>query len=264
MHVRDMQVDALIIGTWTGDFFLNIGSSTMPQHKILTIDAVRGAEDELTERLRSEDFVTLSCLPDDRVAELVQKQGVAVVLIATGHDERDGLLIARDLRNRTGAGIIILGASGDEVDIALALEMGADDYVTQPVRLRELCARIRTVLRRTIVTPANEHGARPVPDHFLRRIGDMEICGVKRLVRVAGRSVELTELEFDVLMVLAANTNAVLSRDRITRAARGRDWAANDRSIDSIVSRLRKKLFCEATGAQRIRTVKGRGYMLLE
>lgn len=236
----------------------------MPQHKILIVEGVPHTQSGISERLQAEGFTMLACSPDDAVTDLVRAQGVGVVLLATGQLGPEGYSIASDLRHHTGAGVIVLGDSDDEVETALALEMGADDYVTMPVRPRELCARIRTVLRRTIVTPVDDQGARPLPDHFLRQVGDLEICGVQRRVRVGGRDVDLTTLEFDVLMVLVANTNAILSRDRITRAARGRDWSVNDRAVDGIVSRLRKKLFKEGEGTRRIRTITGRGYMLLE
>lgn len=237
---------------------------TMPQHKILIIEEAPHTHSVISERLHAEGFATLACSPNEALTDVVRAHGVGVALLITRQRGPDGYTIASELRHHTGSGVIVLGDSDDEVEIALALEMGADDYVTMPVRPRELCARIRTVLRRTIVTPADDQGARPLPDHFLRQVSDLEICGVQRRVRVGGRDVELTTLEFDVLMVLAANTNAVLSRDRITRAARGRDWSVNDRAIDGIVSRLRKKLFEEGEGARRIRTVTGRGYMLLE
>jgi len=236
----------------------------MTRHKVLIVEDDDTARDAIVGRLRDEGFEVLVRAGDDPIADIVRDRGVDIALIAARAGGQDGYRIARDLRHHTGAGVIVLGQSDDEIDAALALEMGADDYVVKPVRPRELCARIRTVLRRTVVTPPDASGARPLPDHYLRRLGDLEICGVVRQVSVGGRVVDLTTLEFDVLMVLAANTNAVLSRERIIAAVHGRDWSVNDRAIDGIVSRLRRKLFDAETGARRIRTVHGRGYMLIE
>lgn len=236
----------------------------MSTHTVLILEEDADTRTDLIERLREQGFVTLTCSAADDVAGIVRDQAADIALVAARAGGRDGYRIARDLRYQTGAGVIVLGHSTDEVDVALALEMGADDYVVKPVRPRELGARIRTVLRRTVVTPADAGGARPLPDHFLRRLGDLEICGVIRQVSVGGREVGLTAMEFDVLMVLAANPNAVLSRARIMAAVHGRDWSVNDRAVDGIVSRLRRKLFGAEEGTRRIRTVHGRGYMLLE
>jgi len=173
----------------------------------------------------------------------------------------DALDLVRELRATEAAiGLIVLGEGHDELDAVLALEMGADDYLGGPPRMRELVARVTAVLRRLSALPpphANGNGA-------LQDVGGIVIDGAARRVTLAcGAEADLTALEFDVLMVLAANTDAVLSRARILQAVHGRDWSVNDRAIDGIVSRLRRKLFAGEKGAKRIRTVHGRGYMML-
>lgn len=215
-------------------------------------------------QLREEGFTQVMAAEPNGVVDFVNNHKVDICLIASRYKGCDGFELARKLREQSGAGVILLGDSDDELDTVLALEMGADDYVVKPPRPRELCARIRTILRRTVVTPATESGARPLPTSYLRRIDDIEICGVLRCVSVRGRSVDLTALEFDVLMALAVNTNTILSRDKIIAAVRGSDWAINERSVDGIISRLRRKLFEDEDGNQRIKTVHGRGYMLIE
>jgi len=132
----------------------------------------------------------------------------------------------------------------------------------------ELAARTRSVMRRILTTARPEtsgpQSARALPDEFLRRLGDLEICGIAREVRKNGRPVELTTLEFDVLLVLSSAVNSVLSRERIIEAVHGRDWNASDRTVDGIISRLRRKLFDGEDGNQRIRTLHRRGYMLVD
>ena len=235
-----------------------------PDRTLLIVEDDDETRRALVARLNGEGYTTLTCAPGDDVTGIALAKAVALTLVGVPLPGRDAFDVARELRLRTSSGVIVLGSSDDEVDITVALEMGADDYMLKPVRPRELCARIRSVLRRTVVTPADGDGARPLPDHFLRRVDDIEICGVKRIVSVAGTPVELTDMEFDVLLALAANTNAVLSRERIIESVRGRDWSVNDRAVDGIISRLRRKLFDDAEAAKRIRTVRGIGYMLLQ
>lgn len=215
--------------------------------------------------LQSEGFALARCHEDASPPESVKREAVDICLVGDRAMGRDGFDLVRELRNDSAAGIVMLRRSGDEIDTVLALEMGADDCMVKPVRPRELCARIRTILRRTIITPPDARGARPVPEGFLRRVDDIEICAVLRLVSVGGRTVDLAPGEFDVLMALAARTNTVLSRARIITSARGGDLAINDRAVDGIISRLRRKLFdSPEDAARRIRTVHGRGYMLTE
>ncbi|MFB9150897.1 response regulator transcription factor [Roseovarius ramblicola] len=215
--------------------------------------------------LQSEGFTLAQSDDALTVAETVKREAVNICLVGDRALGRDGFDVVRELRRDSPAGIMMLRQSGDEIDMVLALEMGADDYMVKPVRPRELCARIRTVLRRTVITPRDAGGARPVPDGFLRRVDDIEICGVLRIVSVGGQQIDLSPDEFDVLMVLTTSTNVVLSREQIIAAARGGGHAISDRAVDGIISRLRRKLFDSPDeGARRIRTVHGRGYMLTE
>jgi len=215
--------------------------------------------------LETDGFFITPCPVAANLPDAVKREAVDICLVGDRARGRDGYDVVRELRNDSPAGILMLRQSDEEIDTVLALEMGADDYMVKPVRPRELCARIRTILRRTVVTPKDADGARPVPDGFLRRVGEIEICAVLRLVSVGDRPVDLSPSEFDVLMVLAAKTNTVLSRERIIASARGGGHAINDRAVDGIVSRLRRKLFdSPEEGARRIRTVHGRGYMLTE
>ena len=236
----------------------------MTVHTALIIDDDRECATTVAECLRNEGFTLVDPGQDAHVVDMVHRRAVQICIVGKRALGRDGYDVVRELRQRTAAGIVMLSHSAEEIDAVLALEMGADDYLVKPVRPRELGARIRTVLRRTVVTPPDEHGARPVPEDFLRRVEDLEICGVQRLVKVADRVVDLTPSEFDVLFVLAANTNAVLSRDRIISSVKGDGHVINDRAVDGIISRLRSKLFEEHDAPKRIRTIHGRGYMLVE
>jgi len=238
---------------------------SLPDLKALILDDDHEHAAMLAGCLQSQGFCLASRADETNLTESVKREAVDICLVGDRAMGRDGFDVVRDLRNDSPAGIVMLRQSADEIDTVLALEMGADDHMVKPVRPRELCARIRTILRRTIISPTDARGARPVPDGFLRRVGEIEICGVLRLVSVGDRPVDLSPSEFDVLMVLTTRTNVVLSRDQIIAAARGGGHAINDRAVDGIISRLRRKLFdSPEEGARRIRTVHGRGYMLTE
>ena len=151
----------------------------------------------------------------------------------------DGLSLCRTLRAESKIPIIMLTAKGDEVDRVIGLEMGADDYLPKPFGSRELVARIRAVLRRSqeISAPAKPSG-RPKQYHFDRWRLDV---GARELLRDDGVTLPLSTGEYDLLIALVERPQRVLSRDQLLDLARGRAANALDRSIDTQISRLRKK-----------------------
>jgi DNA-binding response OmpR family regulator len=177
-----------------------------------------------------------------------------------------GLENAREVRSRTDAGIILVSDRNDEIDRVIGLELGADDYVTKPLRMRELTARVNAVYRRT--APLRRHaglgraGTAPPEPELLSFHGWTMDVPARRVIGSSGQEADLTTLEFDVLRVLASRRNRVQSRGQIMDAVRGADWAACDRNVDGVISRLRRKLYPDGAGPQTIRTVHGVGYML--
>ena len=179
----------------------------------------------------------------------------------------NGISLVKEIRRKSDVGIIILTARADETDQVVGLEVGADDYVTKPFRLREFRARANAVLRRT-------RGARLVPDQPVVAVdgsepADFSFDGAEVFVkqrRVAFRSGEdiaLTTLEFDLLLALLKRRGHVLSREQIMQELRGHDWSAYDRSVDNLVSRLRRKLGGKGGAGALIHTVYGAGYCLV-
>jgi two-component system OmpR family response regulator len=153
----------------------------------------------------------------------------------------------------------MLTAKGDEVDRVVGLEMGADDYLPKPFGSRELIARIRAVLRRSQEpSPPTRTGERPTQYHFDRWRLDI---GARELVRDDGTTLPLSTGEYDLLIALVERPQRVLSRDQLLDLARGRAANALDRSIDTQVSRLRKKLERNPADPKIIKTVWGGGYM---
>ena len=167
---------------------------------------------------------------------------------------KDGLSICRDLRRTDRTPVLMLTAKGEDIDQVLGLEMGADDYVVKPVEPRVLLARIEAILRRA--RPAN--GA---PREARLQAGRLEIDAGRRSAAIAGRPIELTTGDFDILWLLASKQGAVVTRDEILRVVRGIDYDGLDRSIDARICRLRRKLH-EGGGAESmIKTVRLRGYL---
>jgi DNA-binding response OmpR family regulator len=163
-----------------------------------------------------------------------------------------GLDVLRRLRADGGVPVLMLTARTDEADRVLGLELGADDYLTKPFSPRELVARVGAVLRRTAAPVASEQA--------LRR-GDLEVDTVARTARLAGRGIDLTTLEFDLLHAFAAAPGRVFRRDELIERVWGGAYEGSDRVVDVHVSNLRQKL-SEAGGGDLIRTVRGVGYAL--
>jgi DNA-binding response OmpR family regulator len=179
--------------------------------------------------------------------------GVDIVLLDVMMPGMDGLDVLRRLRERTAVPVIMLTARGDETDRVVGLELGADDYLAKPVYPRELLARIRAVLRR--VAPR-------APDARIV-LGDLEIDPAGRTAQIGATPIDLTALEFDLLLALAERAGQVLSRDVLWEAAGRADVAVSERTVDVHVSHLRAKLGDVGRDARRLKTVRGAGYVLV-
>ena len=163
---------------------------------------------------------------------------------------KDGFTLCREIRRRSRVPIIMLTARGDMLDRVTGLELGADDYISKPFEPRELVARIQTVLRR----------AEPAASRSVLEFGGLRIDAASRVVMADGDLLEVTTMEYELLLLLASNPGRVFSRDDILAALRGIDAALLTRSVDILVSRLRAKLGDTYKPGQLIQTVWGRGY----
>lgn len=172
----------------------------------------------------------------------------------------DGLEVCRRIRAESDVPILMLTARGEITDRVTGLELGADDYLPKPFEPRELVARLRALLRRR--GGASE---RPEDDTTVSAPAEgLQIDRVRRQVRVDGRAIDLTALEYELLSALTEQPGRVFDRDLLAEAVHGRNWSAFDRSIDVLVSRLRRKLRDDPKRPRFIRTVAGVGYSLME
>lgn len=167
----------------------------------------------------------------------------------------DGFEALRRIRLASGIPVLMLTACGDDSDRILGLEIGADDYLRKPFNPRELAARIRAVLRRATV-PASGTGT---VGEF--RAGDVALSPASRIATLSGEPLALTSVEFSILEALLRNAGRCVSREDLVRLGLGREYMASDRSIDVHVSNLRKKLGRGGDGIDRIKTIRGAGYL---
>ena len=184
---------------------------------------------------------------------------IDLILLDLGLPDEDGLLVLRHLQTHWRGPVIVVSGRGESVERVVGLELGADDYVIKPFDLRELLARIRSVLRR----------ARPEPDHAVSGCnGGLRFDGLqleptsRRLRDREGREVVLTSGEFDLLQAMLQRPNQVLTRDQLMNCMHGRDAGPFDRAIDVQIGRLRRKLEIDPAHPRLIKSVRGAGYVL--
>ncbi|HEY1744230.1 MAG TPA: response regulator transcription factor [Granulicella sp.] len=207
----------------------------------------------LAERLGTEGFVIETVHDGPRGLERALSMEHALVVLDLMLPGMGGLDVLRQLRVQSPVPVLILTARGEDVDRILGLEIGADDYVPKPFNPRELIARIRAILRRTVRAPSS---AAPLV------VGDLRINPAAREVWLNDVEVCLTSVEFTLLEALLRDAGHVLTREHLTEAVLGRKLGPFDRVIDVHVSNVRKKLG-PAQGGERIKAVRGSGYLFV-
>jgi DNA-binding response OmpR family regulator len=177
----------------------------------------------------------------------------ALIMLDVMMPDRSGFDVLRRIRAQSQIPVLMLTARGDTHDRVLGLETGADDYLPKPFDPAELAARIRAILRRS------HHSVSLASSQII--VGDIELNAGTRTVRRNGRSIELTAVEFDLLAALMSAAGTVISREELVRMVLGRDFSPFDRSIDTHVCNLRKKIGRLKDGSERIKGIRGTGYL---
>ena len=166
----------------------------------------------------------------------------------------DGFEILRRLRTESRTPVLMLTARGDDLDRILGLEIGADDYLPKPFNPRELAARIRAILRRANASVS-------VPNSAPLVVADLELNPNSRIARIRGEALNLTTIEFDLLDKFMKSVGRAIGREELVKEVLGRDFSPFDRSIDTHVCNLRKKIGPHSDGTERIKNVRGVGYL---
>ncbi|MDQ6433876.1 response regulator transcription factor [Mesorhizobium sp. LHD-90] len=228
-----------------------------PAH-VVVVDDEADIRDMVQEYLSRHGYAVSAVDGGASLRALLAEKPADVVLLDINMPNEDGLAIAKYLRSRGPVGIVMLTASRTTADRVNGLEIGADDYVTKPFDLRELLARVRSVLRRA---SANEPTATANTEmRFGRCIFDVRKA---KLYSADGKEIAVTAMEFELLQAFARNPNRVLSRDQLLGLAGDGELDPFDRSIDTRIARLRKKIELSPDEPQSIRTVRGVGYIFV-
>ena len=232
-----------------------------PEHVVVCDDEV-DIRDTLREYLERRGYRVTAAADGEQLRALVDKEPINIVILDINMPGEDGLSLARFLHQRGDVSIIMLTASGDVVDRIVGLEMGADDYLAKPVDLRELHARIKSVLRRS---QRDDRPAAPTisaSGHQTVQFGQCMLdMDAHKLFDADGTEIDITAMEFSLMKVFARNAGRVLNRDQLMDQAHDRDWEPFDRSVDIRISRLRRKIEKDPAKPAIIRTVRGMGYI---
>lgn len=224
--------------------------------QILIIDDDVALCELVTEYLEPLGFKVDSVHRGDAGADQALAGKYSIVILDVMLPGLNGFEALRSIRAQSKLPVLMLTARGDDVDRIVGLEIGADDYLPKPFNPRELVARIRAILRRTGAEPLSSGGAaKPLS------IGDIELDPGTRVVRRNSKIIQLTAVEFDLLEKLLRGAGRILSREDLSKDVLGRNTSPFDRSIDMHISNLRKKLGHQVGAVERIKTVRGVGYI---
>ncbi len=222
--------------------------------RILAVDDDTGLTELLAEYLQPEGYALEAVHDGESGVERILAGGYALVVLDIMLPGLGGLEVLRRVRRHSQVPVIMLTARRSTADRVMGLEIGADDYLSKPFDPRELVARVRSVLRR--VRPGSA-GRGP---EFLN-VDDLLLDAGKRQVRREGEAVDLTTAEFELLRSLLASAGRVVSREELFRSVLEREFSNSDRGIDNLISSVRRKLGPADDGDERIKAIRGIGYL---
>ncbi|HEY3142333.1 MAG TPA: response regulator transcription factor [Acidimicrobiales bacterium] len=223
---------------------------------VLLVEDEHSFVEALTVGLKREGFRVQVAHDGSEALELFDAVQPDLVLLDVMLPKISGIDVCRELRRRSQVPIIMVTAKGSEIDTVVGLEVGADDYVTKPYRLRELVARMRAVLRRRVLdaAPVSSNGG------DVLEVGDVRLDSERHEVEVRGTPVRLPLKEFELLEILLANAGRVLPRETLIDRVWGADYVGDTKTLDVHIKRLRAKVEVDPSNPTRIVTIRGLGY----
>jgi two-component system response regulator RegX3 len=229
---------------------------TAPVTTVLVVEDEDSFVEALSIGLRREGFRVQVARDGAEALDVFDAVAPDLVLLDVMLPKMSGIDVCRELRRRSTVPIIMVTAKGAEIDTVVGLEVGADDYVTKPYRLRELVARMRAVLRRR----GADASAGVIGDGEVLEVGDVRLDAERHEVVIRGEDVQLPLKEFELLELLLANAGRVLSRDTLIDRVWGLDYVGDTKTLDVHVKRLRSKVEDDPSSPTRIVTIRGLGY----
>jgi two-component system response regulator VicR len=223
--------------------------------RILIVDDEPPIVDLLAYNLQRENYQVLTARDGEEALAVARREQPDLIILDLMLPRLDGLEVCRALRQERDVPIIMLSARDGEVDRVVGLELGADDYVVKPFSVRELMARVKTVLRRSTARS-------PAAGPNTARAGALSVDAARHEARWGQQELDLTALEFELLHVLARHACQVLSREQLLEQVWGYDYFGDLRVVDAAIKRLRAKLRLAAPDTELITTVRGVGYKL--
>ena len=228
--------------------------------KILVVDDDPTSRHILVGYFENEGYFVREAATAEQAEDILQKETIDLVLLDIRMPGKDGLTLTRELRVHSEIGIILVTMRQDDIDRIVGLECGADDYVTKPFNPREILARAKNLIRRVQLIRTLALTA-PKAD-ILRKFNDWSLnVSLRRLTHLDGDIVQLTDGECQLLMTLIRHSGLAMTRDDLMDKIRNREWLPNDRTIDVLIGRLRRKLRDDSTNPEIIITVHGTGYL---
>jgi len=234
-----------------------VNAATTSSAHVIVVDDDDDVRSTVAEYLRRNGLSVTEANGGDALREVMAQRPIDLALLDINMPGDDGLTLAKEIRASGEAGIIMLTAQSDDIDRIVGLEIGADDYITKPFNPRELLARVKAVLRR-----ASRGGEAPAT---LGREVQMGKCRLnldtRKLYEADGSEVPITSMEFDLLRTFAEHPKRVLSRDQLLDLAHSKEMEPFDRSIDTRITRIRRKIEHDPAKPECLKTVRGAGYV---
>ncbi len=228
-----------------------------PSTSVLVVEDEDSFIDALTLGLTREGFRVSVARDGAEALDMFDEVQPDLVLLDVMLPKVSGLDVCRELRSRSSVPIIMVTAKGAEIDTVVGLEVGADDYVTKPYRLRELVARMRAVLRRRASEDSTPES--PLADEAVE-VGDVRVDHERHEVLIRGADVRLPLKEFELLALLLENAGRVLTRETLIDRVWGADYVGDTKTLDVHIKRLRSKVEPDPANPLRIVTIRGLGY----
>jgi len=240
-----------------------VAMSSDPEITVLVVDDDPTVRELLDDYLGANQYRVFAAANGVEARSILAEQVPHIVILDIGLPGEDGLSLARFIREQYDIAIVIVSGAGDTVDRIVGLEVGADDYIGKPFDLRELRARLKSVLRRYQRDSSPVPAADPQPNHRVPFGASSLDLDSRQLFDRGGQEIAITSTEFDLLKVFAERPNRPLSRDQLMALTRNRDWDPFDRSIDIRIARLRRKIEEDPENPRTIKTMRGVGYMFV-